>query len=315
MTDATNRFGGDWTIEKLEAVTSYCDGYTRALKQAPDPDRLFRLHFIDAFAGTGYVTIKSGTMQGQRVEGSAIRALSVADRPFDKVHLIELSSAKAHELRRAVKDHKNRVSITIGDANEEVVKICSTLTEDDRAVILFDPASMQLNWDTVQMAANTRKCDIWILFPLSAVRRVLARKIRPTKDSSEGRRLTRVLGTEAWYEQYVLVDGPEPAEQASLSAGHAESISIGGEHWESSYGTDWILDLYHESLARVFPEELVLSREMTNSQNSALFALLFGCANSRGAKIANRIAAGAIKKAKREAEQLKRNQQNPQLFG
>ena len=315
MAKTEQRFGGDWTIEKLTAVEEYCHQYTTALKRAPDPHRLFRLHFIDAFAGTGYVDIKSGEQAGERVIGSALRALRVVDRAFDRVHLIELNVSKARILRQNIKEHENRAHVVIGDANKETIKICETFDDGDRAVVLFDPASTQLDWSTVEAVANTRRCDVWILFPLGDVRRDLSRRVRPEKDSADGQRLTRILGTDSWYDRYSLVSGPERAEQAGLDPALTNPIAYGGNHWESPGGTDWVLDIYRESLARVFPSDLVLSREMTNSQNSVMFSLLFGCANPRGAQIANRIASGAISKAEREIEQLKHAKENPFLFG
>lgn len=313
-TAPSQKFGGDWTIEKLNVVEAYCDAYTTALKRAPSPTRPFRLHFIDAFAGTGYVDIKSGKQAGQRVEGSAIRALAVTDRPFDQVHLIEIDTSKAKELNRTVADHRQRVNIIIGDANDEVVKICNKFSRSDRAVVLFDPASTQLDWSTVKLAAETGKCDIWILFPLGDVRRDLGRSVRPEKDSADGQRLTRVLGTDTWYDRYSFVAASDPAEQIGLGLDLAEPIILGSDHWESPQGTDWVLDIYRESLERIFPAELVLSRELTNSRNSAMFSLFFGCANPKGAQIANRIAAATIKKAEREAREIEKSEQNPSLF-
>jgi len=48
MTDI-QKFGGDWTQEKLARIRSYLGAYTTVLKKQP-----FKLIYIDAFAGTGY---------------------------------------------------------------------------------------------------------------------------------------------------------------------------------------------------------------------------------------------------------------------
>ncbi len=42
------KFGGDWTIEKLDIFSSYLDAYLIALKNSK-----FKKVYIDAFAGTG----------------------------------------------------------------------------------------------------------------------------------------------------------------------------------------------------------------------------------------------------------------------
>jgi len=65
-------FGGEWTEKKLDAVENYLKAFTTALK-----NRNFKLCYIDAFSGSGNVTLKNGIV----TDGSAIRALKY---PFDK---------------------------------------------------------------------------------------------------------------------------------------------------------------------------------------------------------------------------------------
>jgi hypothetical protein len=43
-----HRFGGSWTVNKLDALRAYLSGYAQALKNQP-----FSRIYIDAFAGTG----------------------------------------------------------------------------------------------------------------------------------------------------------------------------------------------------------------------------------------------------------------------
>ena len=49
-----NQFGGPWTAEKLQILEGYLNAYTTALKKQD-----FRLIYVDAFAGAGYVDISS----------------------------------------------------------------------------------------------------------------------------------------------------------------------------------------------------------------------------------------------------------------
>jgi len=46
------KFGGPWTVEKLNILSDYLAFYTTALKSMP-----FDLIYIDAFAGTGRIKI------------------------------------------------------------------------------------------------------------------------------------------------------------------------------------------------------------------------------------------------------------------
>ena len=50
-----NAFGGNWTRDKLRILEDYLKAYTTALK-----NQSFRLWYVDAFAGTGYVNLDSG---------------------------------------------------------------------------------------------------------------------------------------------------------------------------------------------------------------------------------------------------------------
>jgi len=51
---AIQRFGGDWTEDKLSRLKEYFLAYNTALKNQP-----FSREYIDAFAGTGYRESKS----------------------------------------------------------------------------------------------------------------------------------------------------------------------------------------------------------------------------------------------------------------
>ena len=48
------KFGGNWTEEKLERVRKYLSAYTTIMSKQP-----FRFAYIDAFAGTGYRTLRT----------------------------------------------------------------------------------------------------------------------------------------------------------------------------------------------------------------------------------------------------------------
>lgn len=52
---ADSAFGGDWTGKKLDILRKYLQAYTIALKK----QTYFKKIYIDAFAGTGYRTIKN----------------------------------------------------------------------------------------------------------------------------------------------------------------------------------------------------------------------------------------------------------------
>ena len=316
MPDTAQQFGGDWTVLKLNCTSGYYGAYTTALKWQPSKERPFRLVYIDAFAGTGYVNLKSGHLAGKFVEGSAIRALKVDNKPFDELILVESDLGKAKSLEETASKFNRNVRVIRGDANDVVPEICGNLGEYDRAVVLFDPFSISLHWKTLETAADTRHCDVWYLFPLGDVRRDLTRHNRPERLSTTGQRLTTALGTDAWYDQYAQ-RAPKEADTAqqdefwnSVKPKDVSELDL----WESPEGTDWILRILRDSLKRTFGMDPVIVPELVNSRNVAMFSLVFATSNPNAVKLATDIARGAIKAALNEVQQIKIEPQQPKLL-
>ncbi len=71
------KFGGPWTVEKLNILSAYLDFYVTALKNQP-----FKKIYIDAFAGTGKIKI-GNEEKYEIIDGSAKLALS-AKEEFDE---------------------------------------------------------------------------------------------------------------------------------------------------------------------------------------------------------------------------------------
>ena len=114
-------FGGDWTVDKLDMVEDYLDAYTTALKDKP-----FKLMYIDAFAGRGVLSSRDKDEEARRfVEGSALRAANVHDRPFDELLLVEKDSTHYRELQDRMRARADdRIRIYNQDANQ----FCGILT-------------------------------------------------------------------------------------------------------------------------------------------------------------------------------------------
>jgi three-Cys-motif partner protein len=80
--ETLQKFGGNWTEEKLNIFTRYLEAYLIALQK-----QRFGKVYIDAFAGTGEIETRDGE---QCLIGSAKRALA-AERKFDQYYFIERS--------------------------------------------------------------------------------------------------------------------------------------------------------------------------------------------------------------------------------
>jgi three-Cys-motif partner protein len=159
------KFGGDWTIEKLDIFSSYLEAYLTALKNYK-----FKKVYIDAFAGTGNITSRDGT---QMIAGSARIALS-SQLQFDKYYFIEADTDKAAALQKMVDTEfasiKYKVHIYVNDANNELSKICSSIDwRYNRALLFLDPYATQVAWTTLETIAKTEAIDMWYLFPFQAL--------------------------------------------------------------------------------------------------------------------------------------------------
>src|SRR5690606_30995800 len=86
------RFGGDWTATKLDALEYYLRAYVQALKSQP-----FELHYIDAFAGSGSFVPGHGEVARR---GSAMIALDVEG--FRRYHFVELKPDHCRQLEASI---------------------------------------------------------------------------------------------------------------------------------------------------------------------------------------------------------------------
>ena len=288
-----NSFGGNWTRNKLAILEAYLDAYTTALKNQP-----FRLWYVDAFAGTGYVNVDSGNVaqatllasedgwDGEAanvLKGSARRAIEVEDKPFDEFIFVELNFEYATELSRLRHEFSSRnIHVVSDDANKFLPEWCAeksrllgTPWRGERAVIFLDPFATEVDWQTVQRISETKSVDLWILFPLSALTRMLPTDREPDEANISG--LNRVFGSQEW--------------QAGLYSTQVQPTLFGDETLIVRSEQQAIVNLYLNKLREMFPAVSNTPKWFRNSRNSPLFAFMFASANpGRGGRIAVDIA-------------------------
>lgn len=266
-------YGGPWTLEKLQILRAYLNAYTTALKNQP-----FRLMYIDAFAGTGSVNLPERDPDAREFhDGSAAIALEVQDKPFDRLIFVEQDPAHCQTLAGLKNVHHGRdIRIENSDANHYL----RSLQEDWRewrGVLFLDPFATQVECSTLKEIAALQALDTWILFPVSAVARMLPKSKRPDDISDQwAQRLTSVFGDEEWRELY------REAQQRDL---------FGTVEHERDPGVHGLLGIYKTKLAGLFGDRfLEQSRSLRNSKNSPLFEFLFCAGNPKGTALAKRIA-------------------------
>jgi len=287
---ANQQFGGDWTEDKLRALEKYLKAYLVALS-----GKSFKLEYIDAFAGTGYreqaheepdaVSLfgEVAESQAQRyLDGSAKLALQL-ERAFDAYNFVEKNSAKAAELEslRGQFPHRaDHINIITSDANEYLLRRSREdwLGDKRRAVVFIDPFGMQIDWATIEALAKTKAVDLWLLYPVSAINRLLSRE--GVRFEQWKARLDRVFGGTDWFEIFYRRVGTQPSLFAEdPDQVYRKQIDIPGL-------TKFMVSRLQSCYAGVVEKPLVL----TSPRGNPLFALCFAVANPVGTKVALRIA-------------------------
>jgi len=251
----TQRFGGQWTLIKLEMLQSYLSFYTTALK-----NQNFSLCYIDAFAGSGNVDLKTE----HNVTGSALRAL---DHPFDRYIFIEQDESYLSELSSKVLKRApgKCIDFISGDCNDSLRKVLSYkwYANHWRGVIFLDPYAMDLKWETLASIAKTQAFDVWYLFPLSALIRCLPREGRIPASWKE--KIDGLLGTDEWQNELYHA----PAQLSLFDDDRVERVEVEG------------VEAYViKRLRTIFPGVSANPAVLRQSKNAPMFLLCFAISNS-----------------------------------
>ena len=170
MSERTQKFGGFWSLLKVEAVERYLRAYATAMSK-----QSFELVYIDTFAGSGSFSFGDGMPligedEAARVfAGSVKRALAVD--AFKQLFFMESDERNVDSLK-AIACGDKRVEIIPGDANVKMIELCRRLDwKVRRGVVFVDPCGPETNWEMLRAIAATKALDMFWLFPLSAVYR------------------------------------------------------------------------------------------------------------------------------------------------
>ncbi len=294
MADLKQSFGGEWTREKLKRVKEYLVSYKIALK-----NKSFKIAYIDAFAGTGYVNQKDDDSQSFLpefsedevkgfFEGSARIALQL-DEPFDSYIFIEKDKDKVSELE-ILKTEFPKLADRIKPVNKEANEYIKTLCEKDwlktnrRAVMFLDPYGMQVKWETIEAIAKTKAIDLWILFPLGVAVNRLLRNDGQISEKVKAR-LDELFGTTDWQDNF-LQENPQGSFFDSTPK-MMKKVNLNG-----------IADYFNNRLETIFEKVASNPLRLTNSKNNPLYLLCFASGNPKGADVAVRIAQHILKEKK-----------------
>jgi three-Cys-motif partner protein len=275
---------------KLDVLKKYLRAYTKIFKRNPRA-RFYSISYVDAFAGTGTLRRPAlgglakflPELQGPEEEfrkGSVRRALEV-EPAFDHYVFIEKNAKKCKELEATSAEFSNRrVKIINKDANGALLEWCGNLDpKRERAVVFVDPFGASVKWEVIAALGRTRAVDLWILFPYSAINRMLVRRRKPPK--AWANRLTSVFGTRDWENRFYSTT----AFPSLLDSRGIESVHKSADHRVITSFFVERLQTEFVAVSKPFP--------MHNSNGSLLFLLFFAAANdhsaTKGLKIANDI--------------------------
>lgn len=284
-------FGGAWTRQKLDVLDKYLHAYTKIFNKNPRA-KFYSTSYVDAFAGTGTLRIRElgglaeliPELRNAEMEfrkGSARRALEI-EPPFDEYVFIEKNRRKCEELVGISAGLPPRnIRIVNEDANSALLKWCRGLdTRRQRAVVFLDPFGTSVTWEVIAALGRTRAVDLWVLFPYSAINRMLVRDRKPPKPWAD--RLTYVLGTKDW-------------ESAFYSSTASRSLLDPTQLVEAVHKAVDYREITDFFVRRLKTEFVAVSNPLPLlSSKSLLFVLFFAAGNERSAKTGLKIANSII---------------------
>lgn len=280
---APNKFGGNWTGDKLNIFIRYLDAYLTALK-----NQSFKLIYIDAFAGSGGIL----TSDNELLDGSAVQALS-ARYKFDHYYFVEKDPKNVQNLKEKIKSKfpnlEERITVYCGDANYYLELILNSIDwNTTRGLLFLDPYATQLHWSILPKIASTGAIDVWYLFPLGALNRMLANDHINEKD---GDCIDRLLGDKKWRDE-LYRDNP----QLSLFDNSEQDKKDVNKVRKADQNE--LIACILTRLKSVFPCVSEHPRIFRNSKNAALFLFCFAISNPsyKAQGLAKKIANHILKK-------------------
>jgi three-Cys-motif partner protein len=271
-------FGGPWSSIKIDKIERYLKYFNTVLKNQD-----FERVYIDAFAGAGafiYSSEREPTLfqidKPTAHRGSAALALD-ADPPFDRILFIDEKKSNVEALQAMIDASGHpRAKAEQGNANAILLKACERRWwKSRRGVVFLDPFGMSVDWSTLEAIAHTRALDVWYLFSLGGTTRNLP-LLASQLDSSKRNAVTRILGTEDWFDAFYTIEAPAGSD-------------IFGEVWPATAtrgaNIDDIEKFVFERLSNLFPHVEPPCR-LKGQGNRSLFSLFFAVSNPNQKAIA-----------------------------
>ncbi|WP_316812902.1 three-Cys-motif partner protein TcmP [Pedobacter heparinus] len=159
-----NKFGGNWTDQKIDIVTSYAKAYLTIMNKYD----YFKLIYFDGFAGSGEITAEDEAT----LEGAAVRVLTINDpKSFDLYYFVELDKKFAANLETTIRKKfpEKKSHVVAEDCNVKLSDLVDYLQKPEnkycKVLAFIDPKGMQVNWNSLEILKGYG-IDLWILVPI-----------------------------------------------------------------------------------------------------------------------------------------------------
>lgn len=268
-----NKFGGDWTKQKMEIVVSYAKAYLTVMKSRP----YWKLLYFDGFAGSGDV-YKENAVDSKIMKGTALQVLEITNpRPFDMYYFVEKDLANKKELEISVGGAPG-VTIVADDCNRKLKDMAKFLKSERgkhvKVLAFIDPYGMNLEWDSLK-ALEGLGIDLWVLVPTGiGVNRLLK------KDGNI---------SESWLQRLETFLGMKRTEILKHFYKEQTAHTLFGEETVITKDADAVnkaAELYRQRLNEIF-KFVSVPFVMKNSSNSVMYHFMMATNNSTALKIAN----------------------------
>jgi three-Cys-motif partner protein len=188
---------GYWSEIKLDIVKKYAAVYSTIMSKQPS---IRGYYYIDGFAGAGVHLSKSTK---EFILGSPTNALNITP-PFIGYHFIDLDGNKAKLLKELSKNNPEaNVSIYEGDCNKILLEKIFPLvkySEYKRALCLLDPYKLNLNWEVMHVAGQSKAIEIFLNFPVMDMNRNILWTNPDKVGQKQLGRMNAFWGDESWRE-------------------------------------------------------------------------------------------------------------------
>lgn len=185
---------GYWSEIKLDIIRKYAKAYSTVLTAQKKP-KLEHV-YIDAFAGAG---VHKSKTTGEDVAGSPQIAVST-DPPFREYHFIDLDGTRVDHLR-GLFAHNPAVRVHHGDCNQVLLEDVFPLVDYKkyrRGLCLLDPYGLQLNWEVIRQAGESKSIEIFLNFPIADMNRNVFWRNPEGVAQADLKRMTAFWGDDSW---------------------------------------------------------------------------------------------------------------------